>query len=568
MSAVEAVRAAYARIAADDRPEVWITLRAERDVVAEAALLDADPVRSALPLAGMTVAVKDNIDVAGLPTTAGCPAFAYTPRESAPAVARLVAAGAIVLGKTNLDQFATGLVGTRSPHGAARDARRPEYVSGGSSSGSAVAVALGLVDLALGTDTAGSGRVPAAFGGIVGFKATRGIVPVRGVVPACRTLDCVTVLAADLAGAERAMAIMAGPDAADPLSRPWPVDAPLAAPPAPRVAVPAADQLGALTPAARDAFASAATRLADAGAHLRTIDLAPFLEAARLLYDGALVAERHAAVGAFVDAHPDDVDPTVGAIVRAAGRVGATAYLADGERVERLRVKAMAALGDADALLLPTTTAQPTIAEVAADPIGVNGRLGIYTNFCNLFDLCGVAVPAGQADGGRFGVTVLARAFGDRVAADVAALVTGTPPAPPADALGSPAVALLVVGAHRRGQPLNHQLTERGARFVATVDTAPAYRMYALDTEPPKPGLVRVDDGGEPIEGELWQLPPAALGTFLAALPAPMVLGPVRLADGGTVVGFGCEPVAVVGAPDITHHRSWPAYLASATPVG
>jgi allophanate hydrolase len=566
VSAVAAVRAAYARIAAARRPEIWITLRDQADAVAEAAALDGDPVRCALPLAGLTLAVKDNIDVAGLATTAGCPAFASMPAQSAPAVARLVAAGAIVIGKTNLDQFATGLVGTRSPHGAVRDARRPAYVSGGSSSGSAVAVALGLVDLALGTDTAGSGRVPAAFGGIVGFKPTRGVVPVTGVVPACRTLDCVTIFATDVAGAERAMAIMAGADAGDPLSRPWPADAPLAAPPAPRVAVPGPEQLDALTPEAREAFAAAAARLAGAGAVLTPIDLEPFLEAAGLLYGGALVAERHAAVGAFVDAHREDVDPTVGAIVTAAGRWPASAYVADVERVERLRLAALAALGDADALLLPTTTRQPTIAEVATDPIGANSRLGIYTNFCNLFDLCAVAVPAGRADGGAFGVTVLARAFADRVAADIAALLTGMPAVPAAEALGPPATELLVIGAHRRGQPLNGQLTERGARFLATVRTAPVYRMYALDTEPPKPGLVRVDDGGEAIEGELWLLPAAALGTFLAALPGPMTLGAVTLADGRTVVGFGCEPLAVAAAPDITHHGSWPAYLA-ATPV-
>ncbi|HEY4096498.1 MAG TPA: allophanate hydrolase, partial [Baekduia sp.] len=409
----------------------------------------------------------------------------------------------------------------------------------------------------------GSGRVPAAFGGIVGFKATRGLVPVRGTVPACRTLDCVTVFATDLAAAEQAMAIMIGADDADPLSRTWPADAPLAAPPTPRVAVPGPQQLGALTPAARRSFTAAAARLADAGAELCDIDLAPFLEAARLLYGGGLVAERYAAVGAFVEAHPDEVDPTVGAIVTAAGEVPAATYVADTERVDRLRIAALAAFDGADALLLPTTTAQPTIAEVAADPIGANSRLGIYTNFCNLFDLCAVAVPAGRADGGEFGVTVLARPFADRVAADVAALVCGTPAAAPRIGLAPPAIELLVIGAHRRGQPLNHQLTERGARFVATVETAPTYRMHALATEPPKPGLVRVDTGGDAVEGELWLLPPAALGTFLAALPPPMVLGPVTLADGRTVVGFGCEPTAIANTPDITHHHSWPAYLAS-----
>jgi allophanate hydrolase len=561
-SAVAAVRAAYARIAAADRPEIWITLRDEVDALAEAAALDARG-GGGLPLFGKTVGVKDNIDVAGLPTTAGCPEFSYTPVASAPAVQRLVDAGAIVLGKTNLDQFATGLVGARSPYGAVRDARRPEYVSGGSSSGSGAAVALGLVDLALGTDTAGSGRVPAAFGGIVGIKATRGIVPVRGVVPACRTLDCVTVLAPDLAAAERAIALMAGPDPRDPLSRAFPPDAPLAAPPAPRVAVPDRSQLDALTPGALAAFAAAAARLQDAGAVLVPVALEPFLEAARLLYEGALVAERHAAVGAFVDAHPDAVEPTVGAIVRAAGAFTATEYVADRERVEQLRIAALASLGDADALLLPTTTAQPTIAEVTADPVGANSRLGIYTNFCNLFDLCAVAVPAGRADGGEFGVMVLARAFADRVAADVAALVTATPPAAPGAAPGPPAIDLLVIGAHRRGQPLNGQLTALGARFAETARTAESYRMYALDTVPPKPGLVRVDEDGEAVEGELWLLPAAALGTFLADLPGPMTLGPVQLAGGRTVVGFGCEPLAVAGAPDITHHGSWPAYLAA-----
>jgi allophanate hydrolase len=566
VSAVARVREAYARIAEADRPEVWITLRPLEDALADAAAVDG--AERTLPLAGLTLAVKDNIDVAGLPTTAGCPAFASLPEASAPVVQRLVDAGAVVLGKTNLDQFATGLVGTRSPYGAVRDARRPDHVSGGSSSGSAVAVALGIADLALGTDTAGSGRVPAAFQGVVGIKPTRGLVPVRGVVPACRTLDCVTVFAADLATAERAMGVMAGPDAADPTSRPWPPDAPAAAPPAPRVAVPDPEELGALTPAARAAFVDAATRLRDGGARLQPVALAPFLEAARLLYDGALVAERHAAVGAFVDAHRDAVDPTVGQIVAAAGAVTASRYVDDVERVERLRLAAMEALDGADALLLPTTTAQPTLAEVAADPLGANSRLGIYTNFCNLFDLCAVAVPAGRADGGEFGVTVLARAFADRVATDVAALLRGDPPAAAGTGLAPPSIALLVVGAHRRGQPLNGQLTERSARFDAVVETAPQYRLYALETQPPKPGLVRVAGDGAAVEGELWLLRPAALGDFLAELPAPMALGPVTLADGRTVVGFTCETAALDGARDITAFGSWPAYLAKPRPGG
>jgi allophanate hydrolase len=556
-SAVAAVRVAYEQIAAAGRPEVWIALRPLIDALAEARALDART--GDLPLRGLTLAVKDNIDVAGLPTTAGCPAYAYEPDGDAAVVARLRAAGAIVLGKTNLDQFATGLVGTRSPYGAVRDARRPEYVSGGSSSGSAVAVALGMADLALGTDTAGSGRVPAAFQGLVGLKPTVGLVPNHGVVPACRTLDCVTVFARTLPGAEQAAAIMAGPDPRDPRGRARPAGSPLAAPPAPRVAVPDAASLTDLTPAARRAFAAAARRLEAAGARLTGVDLEPFAAAAALLYGGAFVAERHAAVGAFVDAHREAVDPTVGAIIAGAAAWSAAQLVADGERVDDLRAAARAALQGADALLLPTTTAQPTIEEVAADPVGANSRLGAYTNSCNLLDLCAVAVPAGEADGGWFGVTVLAPAFHDAVAADVAGLVLGEAPSAAAPA---GAVALLVVGAHRSGQPLNAELTGRGGRRLGVTRTAPGYALYALDTEPPKPGLVR-SDGDARIEGELWALPPAGLAGLLAELPPPMTLGPVDLEDGRRVVGFGCEARALEGAQDITHRGSWLEHLAA-----
>jgi allophanate hydrolase len=422
MTAVERVRAAYRRIAESARPEVWIALRPEDEALAEAAVVDT--AGEELPLAGATLAVKDNVDVAGMPTTAGCPAYAYVPERSAPVVERLRAAGAVVLGKTNLDQFATGLAGARSPYGAVRDARRPEYVSGGSSSGSAVAVALGQVDLALGTDTAGSGRVPAAFQGIVGIKPTRGLVPVLGVVPACRTLDCVTVLARDLDGAERATAVMAGFELDDPLSRARPVDAPAGAPERPRVGVPDPDALPGLSAAAREAFATAASDLRTAGAELVPLDPAPFLEAGELLYGGAFVAERHAAVGAFVEAHRGEVDPSVAAIVRAAGSITASQLVADGERRDRFALEARRVFAAADAVLLPTVSHQPTIAQVAADPIGENSRLGVYTSCANLLDLCAVAVPAGEADGGQFGVSVLAPAFADAVAADVARLLT------------------------------------------------------------------------------------------------------------------------------------------------
>jgi allophanate hydrolase len=578
MSAGARVRAAYARIAEVQRPELWITLRPPEDVLAEAAVLDRAPVTAPLPLRGAVIAVKDNIDVAGLPTTAGCPAYAYEPSVDAPAVARLRAAGALVLGKTNLDQFATGLVGTRSPYGAVRDARRPSFVSGGSSSGSAVAVALGIVDIALGTDTAGSGRVPAAFQGLVGVKPTRGLVPVAGVVPACRTLDCVSVFAREMGAAELALWLMAGPDvagagggaggAAAPsaataaLGRSWPPDAPLAAPSAPTIGVPAAGQLERLSPDARRAFAAAVERLSDVGAAVVEFDLEPFVEASGLLYGGAYVAERHAAVGSFVEAHPDAVDPTVREIVRAAGLPTASQFVRDAEALDALRVLTAPVLAATDALLIPTVARQPTIAEVAAGPVAVNAELGPLTSFVNLLDLCAVAVPAGEADGGQFGVSFVAPAFRDLVVADLAGRFLGEPRSGPTP--GEPAgIPVLVVGAHRRGQPLHHQLATRGARDLAVVRTAPTYRMYVLDTEPPKPGLVRVPGDGVTVEGELWALPEAQLGSFLAALPAPMALGKVTLGDGREVVGFLCEPAALAGAPDISEHGSWPAYLAA-----
>ncbi|MFF2567130.1 allophanate hydrolase [Streptomyces sp. NPDC058084] len=545
--ALERVRAAYARIAQVDRPEVWIDLRPREEPEAEAAAVDArvaDGER--LPLAGTVFAVKGNIDVAGLPTTAGCPSYAYRPEVDAPAVARLKAAGAVVLGTTNLDQFATGLVGTRSPYGAVRNAVDPAYVSGGSSSGSAVVVALGIADFALGTDTAGSGRVPAAFNGIVGLKPTRGLVPPEGVVPACASLDCVTVFARTLPEAERALSFMAAPSgrALPALEQrrpgPW------------RISVPDPRQLGELDEGWAEAYGAAAARLADAGAELLPVDLEPFTEAAAMLYEGAFVAERHAAVGAFVDAHAGaaDLDPTVAGIVSRAGDLPAHRLYADLERLSVLRARALASLGDADALLLPTTPGHPTLAEVAADPLGANARLGRFTNSTNLFDLAAVAVPAGEVNGLPFGVMLIGPAFTDERLARIAGLLT------------SPPLHLAVVGAHLSGQPLNGQLLARGGRLLRTTTTAPAYRLYALDTVPPKPGLVRSREGGAAIETEVWRLPAEGLGSLLAALPRPMALGSVELADGSLVPGFLCEPEALQGAREITAYGGWRAALA------
>nr|WP_199824043.1 allophanate hydrolase [Streptomyces sp. NBRC 109706] len=564
---MERVEESLRLLAEAARPEAWIVVRDADELRAEAAELDLRVAGGdALPLAGLVFGVKDNIDVAGLPTTAGCPGYAYRPKEDAPAVARLRAAGALVIGKTALDQFATGLVGTRSPYGAVRSAGDPARVSGGSSSGSAVAVALGIVDFALGTDTAGSGRVPAAFQGIVGLKPTLGLVPTEGVVPAARSFDCVTVFARSVRAAEEVGAVLdAGPPDAG--GRAWPADAPLAAPPAPVVAIPSPEGLGVLASDWLAAFEGAVRRLEAAGARVRRIDIGPFLRAAELLYEGAFAAERYAAVGAFLD-DPETgpapgVDPQVRAIITAAGRLPAHRYAADRGLLTELRHQALARLDGCDALLLPTAPEHPTLAEVAADPIGVNSRLGLFTNFVNLLDLSAVAVPAGEVNGGPFGVTVIARAFADRVAGDIARLVTGEPAGAPG--WGPPGLPLVVFGAHLSGQPLNHQLTGAGARLVAEVVTAPEYRMVALPGEPARPGLLRVapDEPGHALAGELWSLPAAALGRFLAALPAPMALGRVRLADGREITGFLCEPHATAGVPDISRHGGWRAYLAS-----
>ncbi|WP_457947636.1 allophanate hydrolase [Pseudarthrobacter sp. alpha12b] len=577
-AATRRVQAALAAVEAVDRPEIWITLRGGEDLLAEAATIDAAVAAGAeLPLAGLLLAVKNNVDVAGIPTTAACPGFAYTPDKDAEAVARLRAAGALVLGATNLDQFATGLVGTRSPYGAVRDSRRPEYISGGSSSGSAVAVALGLVDIAIGTDTAGSGRVPAGLQGIVGIKATLNVVSTAGVVPACRSWDAVTIFARHLATAELAMGIMAGN------ARAWPADVRLAAPSRPRVAYPA--NLPALPPEWAAEFDRHIDRLRASGVDAAPIDFDDFLQAARLLYDGGLVAERHAAVGAFLETSDGGadggagIDPTVEGIIRAAGTVPAHRYVADTGRLEELKNKAMARLEGFDALLVPTAPFHPTLAEVAADPVGVNSLMGTYTNFCNLFDLCAVAVPAGEADGAQFGLTVVGRTFHDAVAADIARRLEVTPDAPALFAAGAAAGAtaeagrpsssvpwpvtagaewrpLVVVGAHRKGQPLAPQMEELGAFWDGPVRTAARYRMVALDTVPPKPGVYRSDDGAE-LAGERWLLSPAALGAFLAALPEPMLLGSVQLSDGSTAVGFACDAVAAAGGEDITAWGDW-----------
>lgn len=550
-----AVDRALARIAEVDRPEIWISVRAAAALIAEADEVDARVAAGEhLPLAGLTVAVKDNIDVAGLPTTAGAASFAYEPVLDATAVERLRAAGAVVVGKTNLDQFATGLVGTRSPFGAVRNAWDPTRISGGSSSGSGVAVALGIVDLALGTDTAGSGRVPAALNGIVGVKPTKGLVPATGVVPACRTQDVVTVFARDLALARLAVETMSGPDGRDPLARADAAHAALAA--RARLAVPLPAQLEGLADGWREAFDAAVLTAREAGFEVVERDISALLDAARLLYEGAFVAERYSAVGAHIDAHREliggDLDPTVAGIILAGATPTAHELFDDLERLDALRLRGTTALEGCVALLTPTTTWHPTLAEVASDPVSANARMGRYTNFANLLDMASLAMPAGSVEGLPFGVMLTGPAFTDRVLAQIAQRIQAAPR------------RLFVVGAHLTGQPLNRQLVAAGGRLVGDAVTAAEYAFHALDTTPPKPGLVHTGAGGASIAGEVWELPASGFAAVVDAVPRPLSIGAVLLGDGTSVAGFLATPAALDGALDITHRGGWRAHLAAA----
>jgi allophanate hydrolase len=574
------VARAFARIRAHSDPAVFIALREEADALAEAAAL-ASAGSGELPLYGVPLAVKDNIDVAGLPTTAACPAFAYQPARDATCVARLKRAGAIVIGKTNLDQFATGLVGVRTPYGIPRNLFDPALVPGGSSSGSAIAVAAGLVPLALGTDTAGSGRVPAALSNIVGLKPSLGLVSTAGVVPACRTLDCVSVLALTVDDAFTALAAMAGPDAADPYSRPRPLGALGAVPAGVRLGAPLSGQrLFFGDKASEAAYAAALARLARLGAAIVEVDIEPFYAAARLLYEGPWVAERYLTARALIASAPQAMHPVTRQIILGGAHGSAADAFAAFYQLEELRRVRDHVFRRIDALALPTVPTVYTVEQVLADPIGLNSRLGTYTNFVNLLDLCALAVPASlHANGTPFGITLVAPAGDDAALASLGRAFhadTGLPlgaigePQPPlAPVSNLPAdgeIAVAVVGAHLSGMPLNPELKSFGARFLERTKTAASYRLFALSgTAPPKPGLVRVGaQGGEAgvaIEVEVWAMPAEAFGRFVAAVPLPLSIGTLTLADGRGVKGFLAEAAATHGARDISAFGGWRAFV-------
>ena len=564
-SPVAAARAALAAHRAYADPALWITRLPDDAVLARAAALTGKGPQDRpqdTALWGVPFAVKDNLDVAGLATTAACPGYAYVAGETAPAVQRLLDAGAVLLGKTNLDQFATGLVGTRSPYGTPRNPFDATRVPGGSSSGSAVAVAAGIARFALGTDTAGSGRVPAAFGNVVGLKPTLGSVSARGLVPACRSLDTVSVLARTVNEAMDVLRVIAAFDEADPYARRAPF------PHLRRGDIPASTRIAGIAP--EGAIAAPYAR----GAALlgaETVDIGEFLAVARLLYDGPWVAERTAALRAVVERRPEILHPVTRSILED----GLTRRTVDAfpafHQLARARRSAERLFARYDALLLPTTLPCPTLAEVEADPVGVNARLGTWTNFVNLCDLAAVAVPAGVGeDGLPFGVTLIGPAWSEGRLAPLAdrlhralnatwgASGEALPPPAPPDPVQQDEAALFCIGAHMAGLPLNGQIVALGGRFMRVARTVPAYELCALGS---RPGLYRATPGGA-VEGEVWALPLAAVGALLAQVPAPLGFGTVELED-GPCLGFLAEPAGCDGAPDITHLGGWRAWLAS-----
>ena len=577
VSPAQTVAGSFQRIRDHNDPAIFISLRDEKEALAEAEALTAK-VAAQLPLYGIPVAVKDNIDVAGLPTTAACPAFSYLPSHDATSVARLRAAGAIIIGKTNLDQFATGLVGVRSPYGIPNNPMRGDLIPGGSSSGSAVAVSAGLVPLALGTDTAGSGRVPAMLNNIVGLKPSLELISTAGVVPACRTLDCVSVFSLTVDDAMTALAAMAGPDGADPFSRNRPLAEMTTFPANLRLAVPRSGQLIFFgDKVSEKAYGDALKRWTALGATLVEFDLEPLYETARLLYEGPWVAERYLVIRNLLASSPEAIHPVTRDITIAGARLSAADTFAALYRLQALRKISERAFAGINALVLPTAPTVYSTAQVLANPIELNSRLGTYTNFVNLLDLCGLALPAAiRTDNIPFGITLLAPAGQDAQLASIGRIFhadtkltmgSRSLPQPPLATLparvSGDEIAIAVVGAHLSGMALNGELKALGGRLLESARTAPDYKLYALDTTPPKPGMLRVERGtGSSIELEVWALSAAAFGKFVDAIPPPLSIGTVRLADGRGVKGFIVEPADVDGARDISAFSGWRAFVA------
>ncbi len=562
MSLVQQIEHLCDRLDSEPLHPVWISRTPRETLIERARQIEGSP---DLPLFGIPFAVKDNIDVAGVPTTAGCPAYSYVPAANAPVVQLLEKAGAILVGKTNMDQFATGLVGTRSPYGACSSVFDPRYVSGGSSSGSAVAVANGFAGFSLGTDTAGSGRVPAAFNNLIGLKPTRGLLSTRGVVPACRTLDCVSIFTKTCREALDVLRVARVFDQADPYSR----EAKPGEGAAPwwggffRFGVPAQNELRFFgDQQAEELYHRAIARMEELGGQRVEIDYSVFRSAADLLYSGPWVAERFAAIQDFFAHHADDMNPVVREIISKGKNFSATDAFKSHYALQDFRRAAESQWKLMDVLLLPTTGTIFTHEEIQAEPIKRNTDLGYYTNFVNLMDLAAVAAPAGfRANGLPFGVSFIGPAHSDEMLLALADRFLGS--TEPLLSASPGCVNIAVVGAHLSGQPLNWQLTARGARLLRTCRTEAGYRLYALaGAKPPKPGLVRDPAfSGAGIEVEVWAMPEDQVGSFLALIPAPLGLGSANLADGESVKCFLCEPYAIPAATEITQFGGWRAYL-------
>jgi allophanate hydrolase len=580
LAPAEVLAEAQRRLAAVDDPGIFLHLTGAAALADQlGALGPFDPV--AKPLWGIPFAIKDNIDAAGAPTTAACPDYAYEVREDAFVLAQLRAAGAVLVGKTNLDQFATGLVGVRTPYPVPKNAIDPAIVPGGSSSGSAVAVAHGLVSFSLGTDTAGSGRVPAALNGIVGLKPTLGTISATGVVPACRTLDTVSVFALTVDDAWRVFHVAARFDPTDAYARPIPVPAQPCATPAIRIGVPDAATrkfFGDTVQAA--SYAATVDTLSGLGATITEIDFTPLYQIAELLYEGAWVAERYSVIESLLKTRPEALLPVTRAIIGKAEQFSSADVFRGLYRLKALLRDAEAAISGVDALCVPSIPGFCTVAELEADPVGPNSRLGTYTNFVNLMDLCALTVPVARRSDGRPGSvtligpcgqdarlaglgSVLQRHFGVSPGATGWPLPQRAAPAP-APAPGADEIAVAAVGAHMSGLPLNHELTRLGARFLRAARTAPNYRLYRLAGGPPyRPGLVR-SAAGEAIEIEVWAVPLDRFGEFMQGIPQPLGIGTLDLDDGSQVKGFVCEAIGTEGAEDVSRFGGWRAYLAAA----
>ncbi|NTJ43816.1 allophanate hydrolase [Agrobacterium larrymoorei] len=572
------VEEVFARIDAIDDPGIFISIADRESLLADAlALGNFDPVRT--PLFGIPFAVKDNIDVKGLPTTAACPDYAYTPSEDATVVQLLKQAGALVIGKTNLDQFATGLVGIRTPYPVPRNALNKDLVPGGSSSGSAVAVSHGIVTFALGTDTAGSGRIPAGLNNIVGLKPSVGAISTTGVIPACRTLDCVSIFACCAADALDIFKIAAKPDSIDAYSRQLPCDVTMTAPPMLKIGVPAvADREFFGDVLMQASYENALRQLVSQGHEIIELPFSGFYDVAHLLYEGAWVAERYQAVKQFYDTHPESFHPVTRSIYGAAKQLSAADAFSGLYRLQTLKKQLAPLIASVDLLCVPTAPTHYSLSDLEAEPVQANSRLGTYTNFVNLLDLCGMAVPAGErSDGLPSSVTFLAPFGADGLVAAISdalhrrtSKTTGAtgwqlpPSVEHSSSLNKAMIPIVVVGAHLSGMPLNHQLTNLNGQFLRAGKTAPAYALYALDNQvPPKPGLVDVGNGAS-IDIEIWQLSPSAFGQFVNAIPAPMCIGTIKLDDGSSAKGFLVEPHAIDGAEDITEYGGWRSWLSAA----